>query len=81
MRVPKAPQPARNDMRMVLSYACGYWPIPMRGSRKMDVAIHVVKSNEVWGFTVQDVLIMCQDLGCTALMTHLLQHLHLQCHL
>lgn len=74
----RRPQPCRDQMRMVLSYAAGYRPPPCRGGPRMDRAIDLVLEDRVAGFRIADVLLMCQDLGFKELMAHLLHHLWCQ---
>ena len=66
-------QSVYDEMRAILSYSLGYVPTYFyKGTPRMATVIDVVLKNAVPGMTCAEVLIMCQDLGCTNLMTYLL---------
>ena len=64
------------DMRRVLSLFAGYDPpSDAVGSPIMETVIDAVLQETVPGLGRAEVLIMCQDVGATKLMRHILEHM------
>lgn len=69
-------QPIHHDqMRRVLSLACGYYPPRIKGGPEMRRVIESVVEYPLPGLSMHQVLIMAQDLKAKDLMQHLLERL------
>jgi len=69
-------QPIHHDqMRRVLSLACGYYPPKMKGGPEMRRVIDMVVEYPLPGLSLHQVLIMAQDLKAKELVEHLIKRM------